>query len=101
MLPIFFEESTISLHVVGKIETMKSDERVILNAFGFDDIDQTIADANSKLLPNEKANKTTLLYEDLWSEIDDRSLKYLQDLYAIDFEMFNYPNHPLDKQSAT
>ncbi|KAF6024579.1 hypothetical protein EB796_017139 [Bugula neritina] len=80
---------------IGKIETMKSDERVILNAFGFEDIDQTIADANSHLLPNEKANKTSILYEDLWRDVSDSTLKYLQDLYRIDFEMFQYPNHPL------
>jgi len=85
----------VSILFAGKIETMKSDERVILNAFGFEDIDQTIADANSHLLPNEKANKTSILYEDLWRDVSDSTLKYLQDLYRIDFEMFQYPNHPL------
>ncbi|XP_067946700.1 carbohydrate sulfotransferase 11-like [Watersipora subatra] len=80
---------------IGKIETMKSDERVILNAFGFQDIDATIADANRHLLPNEKANKTKLFYEDLWKDISPSTLKYLQKLYKIDFEMFNYPSRPL------
>lgn len=80
---------------------MKSDERVILNAFGFEDIDQTIADANSHLLPNEKANKTTLLYEDLWDQISDQQLFYLQKLYRVDFEMFNYPTDPLVKEHSS
>lgn len=79
---------------------MKSDERVILNAFGFEDIDQTIADAKSLLLPNEKANKTKLLYEDLWNQVNLKSLKYLQKLYTIDFQMFGYPSHPLDETVA-
>ena len=79
----------------GKIETMKSDERVILNAFGFKDVDQTIIDANNHLLPNEKAGKTKLLYEDLWAEIDNETLDTLRDIYNIDFTMFDYPRDPL------
>ena len=52
------------------METMKVDEKVILNAFGVRDIEATIAAANDQLLPNEKAHKTTVLYEDLWRDVD-------------------------------
>ena len=74
---------------------MKSDERVILNAFGFKDVDQTIIDSNNHLLSNEKAGKTKLLYEDLWGEIDEFTLDRLRQIYTIDFKMFDYPTNPL------
>ena len=79
----------------GKMETMQTDERVILNEFGFQDIDATIKAANEKLLPNEKGHKTSLLYEDLWAEVAVDTLDKLREIYAMDFEMFDYPTAPL------
>ena len=77
------------------METMKVDEKVILNAFGVRDIEATIAAANDQLLPNEKAHKTTVLYEDLWRDVDSTTLAMLKTIYSIDLKLFSYPEHPL------
>lgn len=74
---------------------MSSDERVIINAFGFKDTDKTIHKSNKKLLPNEKAHTTTLLYDHLWSTVDSSSIQTLVEIYQTDIDLFDYPNHPL------
>lgn len=76
------------------METMKQDEKVILYEFGFDDIEGTIEAANKQLLPNERAHKTTLLYEDLWKQVPAHMITTLQEIYKYDFEMFDYPTDP-------
>lgn len=77
------------------METMSSDERVIVNAFGFRDVDETIHQANNQLLPNEKAHSTSLLYEDLWRTMAVETIEALVHIYRTDLTLFDYPDHPL------
>jgi len=67
---------------------------VVLEQFQISNITWLMNEAKKYRKPNEKANLTSSTYLQHWKTVDSWMINLLKEIYADDFEMFNYPLSP-------
>jgi len=67
---------------------------VVLEQFQIYNITWLLNEAKKYRKPNEKAHLTSSTYLQHWKTVDIWMINLLKEIYADDFEMFNYPLSP-------
>lgn len=73
---------------------MSTDLRVVMHEMGFTDLDGVLSVLNKQRRPNEKSNKTSILYDKLWATIPKQTVDDIMKIFGLDMELFGYPTSP-------